>query len=306
MNAITSSTKFDYVTGTMATPPEIAVIEPTNRCNLNCVMCYRLEHLGDVGDMSFSLFKQIADSVKGARMICCHGGGEPLLHPDILKMIDYAHEACNPEVLSITTNATLLDHEMAKGLAASKLGVLYASIDGADKRTYEGIRGFSFEQVVENVRYFKSMSRIPIVVQYTVMKDNLQSLLRLPELVRYIGADRINVQHLLKWNRQMEGMRVIDGIYEDFERIRVLVLDEAGKYGVECSIPPIGFIDKCDLPFREAYFNFKGEIAPCCVAVHVSLERSFTDINGDRIREWRRKVGQGEFFEECRRFCYVK
>jgi len=306
MNTVTPSMKFDYATGMISFPPEIAVIEPTNRCNLNCTICFRRAYLKEVGDMDFPLFKRIARAIKGAKLVCCQGGGEPLLHPRIFDMLNHLREVSNPETIIMTTNATILDQEMARRLASSKLDALHVSIDGSDRETYERIRGFDFNQVVENTRYFKSISQIRTVVTLTAMKENMESLVGMPRLVKQIGAEELDVQYLLRWNPQMHSLRVVDGVCDRYEKIRAETLEEAKRLGVECVIPQIGFMDRCDLPFRQVYYNFKGELAPCCVAINVSLERSFTDINGDRIREWRRKVGQGEFFEECRRFCYVK
>ena len=296
--------KFAHATGMMLGAPEIAVIETTNRCNLDCIMCYKHEHLKETGDIDFELFKQIAQAVKGARHICCHGGGEPLLHPRIVEMINYVHDTCHPETLSITTNGTLLDRKMAAKLRVSKLNTLFVSIDGASKETFESIRGTSFERVVENVRYFKSISKIPTVIQCTVMKQNLASLPGLPKLVSHMGAERINVQHLLSWNVQAEKMRILD-LYDEFKRVREQTMQEAEQYRIECNIPPIPQLDRCDLPFSQVYFNFKGGIAPCCVAIHITLEKSFRKINGRNIKNWRRRAIQGDWPDECRRFCYV-
>jgi MoaA/NifB/PqqE/SkfB family radical SAM enzyme len=301
--------KVDYKTGMVHGPPEIAVIEVTNRCNLNCIMCYRLEYLNETGDMSFELFQQIAQTVKGAKHICCHGGGEPLLHPRILEMIDCAWQICRPQILSITTNGTMLNHKVAEKLCQSKLNRLFVSMDGADKETYENIRGFPFEQIVENVKRFKSISTIPTVIQYTVMRQNLRSLLGLPRLVSQMGADGINVQHLIAWNRGTEKMRIID-LHREFQKISQTVTKEARDYGIECTVNEIPryplFLGKCDLPFRQVYFNHRGGIAPCCIAIHLSLEDDFTQRNGRNIRDWRRRVIRGDFPQECKTFCYFR
>jgi MoaA/NifB/PqqE/SkfB family radical SAM enzyme len=147
------------------------------------------------------------------------------------------------------------------------------------------------------------------VIQYTVMRQNLLSLLGLPRLVSRMGADEINVQHLITWNRETEGMRIVDLIGE-FQEIKRRVTDEAKDYSIECNINDIpGYplhLDKCDLPFREVYFNSRGEIAPCCIAVHLCLEKDFTQRNGSGIRDWRRRVAQGDFPEECKTFCNVR
>lgn len=136
------------------------------------------------------------------------------------------------------------------------------------------------------------------------MKPNLASLPALPTLVSYIGVERINVQHLLSWNAQAEKMRIID-LYEEFEKVRGKTMEAAEKYGIECSIPPIPQLDRCDLPCNQVYFNVGGGIAPCCVAIHITLEKSFRRINGKNIRNWRRRAIKGDWPDECKRFCYV-
>ena len=49
-------------------------------------------------------------------------GGEPLLHPDIWKMLEYAQDKINNDSVLIT-NATLITDEIAKKLTASGIGV---------------------------------------------------------------------------------------------------------------------------------------------------------------------------------------
>jgi hypothetical protein len=93
---------------------------------------------------------------------------------------------------------------------------------------------------------------------------------------------------------------------QDFEWIRRIVIKKAADYKVECSIPPIPIpMVRCDLPLREIYFNSKGQIAPCCIAIHLSLENDFKEVNGKQIINWRRKVIRGDFPAECMQFCYV-
>lgn len=78
-------TKFTHATGLMLGAPESAVIETTNRCNLDCIMCYRREYLKEAGDMDFDVFKQIAQRINGARHICCHGGENRFCTPGLLR-----------------------------------------------------------------------------------------------------------------------------------------------------------------------------------------------------------------------------
>ena len=65
-------------------------IEITNVCNLNCSFC--LPHNRKHKFMNFEEFKLILDKIKPyTQYIYLHVKGEPLLHPEVDKFIEYAY-----------------------------------------------------------------------------------------------------------------------------------------------------------------------------------------------------------------------
>ena len=112
-------------------------------------MCMRDFMTEDIGYMSMDTFMSIfesgiPDSIK------LNWRGEPLLHPDIDKMIRYAKEIGVHEV-ALNTNGQLLTREMIDKLSLAQLDWLIISIDGATKSTYETIRkGGDFETLYKN------------------------------------------------------------------------------------------------------------------------------------------------------------
>lgn len=159
--------------------PSLIHVEVTNRCNLNCKMCGRtLMSLKGKSDLSFDLYVKIIDQASrmGTEMIILHSWGEPLLHPDIDKMIFYASQRGLPTWLS--TNATLLDDCIGLKLIQAGLGGIVFSVDGATAKTYEEIRrGASFEKVSRNIENFLKLkkdmrSRIMCTVQMIEMQEN--------------------------------------------------------------------------------------------------------------------------------------
>lgn len=83
-------------------------IEITNICNLKCDFC--LPHNRVNKFMSFDEFKHILNEIKPySKYIYLHVKGEPLLHPEVDKFIEYAYN--EGFFINLTTNATLLkDH----------------------------------------------------------------------------------------------------------------------------------------------------------------------------------------------------
>ena len=64
---------------------------PTNKCNLNCKFCSCGDRRKDL-ELTLEECKKVIDIVskRGTKSITITGGGEPLLHPDINKIIRYA------------------------------------------------------------------------------------------------------------------------------------------------------------------------------------------------------------------------
>lgn len=110
----------------------------TARCNLSCKHCYTVR-LVKKGELSFEEIKNILldASQVGVRHIN-FTGGEIFVRNDALDII--SHTSSLGIRTSIVTNGLLLDEEVVKGLARSKVFVFF-SLDGADKEIHERIRG---------------------------------------------------------------------------------------------------------------------------------------------------------------------
>jgi len=138
-------------------PPHL-YIEPTNACHLACVMCPRDQSRKPVGFLDFTLFEKIvSDSLAYGtrRRIILHKDGEPLLHPELERMISYLKEKRAARTVAFSTSGFGLNEEKARALIESGLDEINFAVDGATKETYEKIRRNSrFEEVEENIRSF--------------------------------------------------------------------------------------------------------------------------------------------------------
>lgn len=121
--------------------PTVLFIEPTNACDLNCIMCPRNNMKRLVGQLPIELYKDIIDQGfgKGLTNVYFQGFGEPLINKRITDFIRYAKEK-NLHT-GMTTNASFLTNEMSKDLINSGLDEIHFSIDGFRESTYKKIRG---------------------------------------------------------------------------------------------------------------------------------------------------------------------
>jgi MoaA/NifB/PqqE/SkfB family radical SAM enzyme len=176
-------------------PIEIT-LESTARCNLSCPMCPRHIYTFDNENMDLDLYRRIvSDCSDYVEFIWPYGIGEPLMHPHIFDMIQITREAGIRTGLS--TNATLLDSERADRILDSGLDYLIVAFDGASKGTYEKYRvGAIFEKTLENTLAFleqkrKRDSKIHVVVQMVVLKDNAGEIPEYRKLWSIPGVDEI-------------------------------------------------------------------------------------------------------------------
>ena len=132
------------------------IIEPTNTCNLRCTFCFVTEGMTrDGGFMGFSLFKKIIDDCPDLEHLCMHNWGEPLLHKDIFKMIEYAkNKGVNYVVMN--TNGTLLSDKMIDRIVDSRLDIIRFSIDGSAE-TFKRVRGVDLFKIEENINKLKKI-----------------------------------------------------------------------------------------------------------------------------------------------------
>ena len=91
--------------------------ETTNKCNLRCVMCAREFMEANKGEIDFDLFKKVIDEAagNGLKSIKLNWRGEPLIHPKVPEMVEYAKNKGVIEVM-FNSNGILLTKELSRKL----------------------------------------------------------------------------------------------------------------------------------------------------------------------------------------------
>ncbi|MGF6905775.1 radical SAM protein [Fusobacterium sp. PH5-44] len=124
----------------------IALIEITEKCNLNCNVCYA--NSGEGQHLSLNKIKKMIDFYQEAEYnkaeILQISGGEPTLHPNIIEIIAYAKTAGIPFVM-LNTNGIKLAENGAFLEELSQFNQqgfeIYLQFDGLDNFIYQKLRG---------------------------------------------------------------------------------------------------------------------------------------------------------------------
>ncbi|RQD72589.1 MAG: radical SAM protein [Tindallia sp. MSAO_Bac2] len=141
-------------------------LEITDRCNLNCSICYRkswedMDYDRDMTDETLEKVYRDLDEIEGIQKIVIGGIGEPFYHPKITEII----KRLEKYPLHITTNGTLLTEEIIEALTGT-VQEITVSIDGVGE-AFCDIRGISLDGIVKGIRALqkKSMNRIPRILK---------------------------------------------------------------------------------------------------------------------------------------------
>jgi sulfatase maturation enzyme AslB (radical SAM superfamily) len=183
--------------------PSMLTLETSSRCNLRCVMCPQaINVVKRPKHMESEMIVSLERFIRQSNNVQLHGIGEPLASPAFWDSLKFIPESCDS---SINTNLTVLDDRRLKNLVASQLRAINVSLDAARPETYQKIRGFSFEEVTNNIRRFvdarrESGKKFPLLfMNMTLMRSNIEEVLEFIDMAADMGADSIYFWHLNHW-----------------------------------------------------------------------------------------------------------
>lgn len=196
-------------------------IEPTSSCNLDCRTCIRNVWDEPQGMMSEAVFSRVGEGLQAFSPIpsVFFGGfGEPLFHPNIVKMI--ARLKALGITVELITNGTLLTRELSRELIEAGLDTLWVSLDGATPESYADIRlGAALPEVLENLAHFRQItnerygteslhslfpiSRTKLGISFVAMKRNIADLPAVINIGHQFDAEHFMVTNVLPYTREM-------------------------------------------------------------------------------------------------------
>jgi radical SAM protein with 4Fe4S-binding SPASM domain len=245
--------------------PFTVFIEPTNVCNFRCVMCpesfpdYQ-ELAGYYQRMPMELYEKIVEDLRDLGRIKAlkfYFEGEPLLHPELGKMIRIARLAGVADRTEVTSNASLLTDERCAELVQSGLDYIRISVYAVDEDGHRELTGSKLtpRQILENVRRLRTLrenmgSPTPVIyAQY--LHQSAAGEARFVET--YSGvADELGVDYRHNWNGSDERKSelVTIGYSPDPQGVQ-----NAFRFGKQA----------CPEPFYTLAVKANGDVSPCCI-----------------------------------------
>lgn len=159
----------------------------TNACNLNCTHCFMRAGKRLANELAKEDWNHVlTDFSECGGKAVTFTGGEPLMNPDFVEIIEYAHRLGLQ--ITVLTNGLLWNEELIDRLSPM-LAEVQISIDGVDDASNAKVRkAGTFEQLVRNViRFSKNGVRVSVATTFT--QDNIDTAPRYAELVGRINEE---------------------------------------------------------------------------------------------------------------------
>jgi radical SAM protein with 4Fe4S-binding SPASM domain len=264
LNLLTKEVQFLLGHSRLFSLPNKLTIDINNVCNLRCPLCPtgRNDKSASRGFMKFEEFKKVIDELGNyLTNLELYNWGEPLLHRDLIKMIQYAKGRNIP--VCISTNLNALDEGMAEALISTHIDKIFISCDGASPETYSKYRvGGDFDKVISNTAQLVEVKErmnnhyTRLILLFHVFRHNEHEVERVKEVANSIGVElRINRM------RTDMGKEIFERVEDSIERDK----DWIPLNPEHCGFDPEGKKHfTCKHLWKTAVINWDGAILPCC------------------------------------------
>ena len=151
--------------------PLLVQVELTEACNLRCRFCYNSQK----PRYNTNVFRMLDSLAEQSVMQVTLTGGEPLMHPDFFKILEYATaKFTNVMILS---NGALMDNKVVERISSAGVMSVSISIHG-DEKTHEQLTGISgsYKCSMDAIKYFLKIGKTPVASNFVLNAANLNVL----------------------------------------------------------------------------------------------------------------------------------
>jgi MoaA/NifB/PqqE/SkfB family radical SAM enzyme len=189
--------------------PLVVDLDPTSFCDLACPECISTGVLNQ-GQFPRRRLEQIAEEMAaaGVQAVILIGGGEPLMHKGVGRVIEILHSAGIR--IGLVTNGTLIDRHLDD--LAARLSWIRVSVDAATAETYGQFRpsrsgASQFPKIIANMRRLARCKQGKLGYSFLLMQrrddsgkvigSNYHEVLQAGLLARSIGCDYFEIKAMM-------------------------------------------------------------------------------------------------------------
>lgn len=251
------------------------------RCNYKCSHCYASDfETTELPPLSVTEIFETVDK-------CCDEGafhfniigGEPTLHKDLFKLIDYINR--KPAIMSLATNGSMIDLEYARNLKKNGLDVVLLSLDSLYEEEHDQIRGKgSYKKAIKAMESCFKVN-LKVYISTVLTKKNIRdgSMQKLESFC----AQRKMLMHtnLPALYGMWKGREDLFFSAEDKELVRKLY---SGKHVRACEMSSY-FATQCRSGKEKLHITAYGDVMPCTF-----VPITFGNVKTEKLSDIRKKM----------------
>ncbi len=178
----------------------------TDICNCRCQHCYQ-DSFSPASQLSFSALVKIFENIKDflqrkkVKLTVNLTGGEPLLHPDWKRLLEFLSAQPVVHQLGLITNGHFLDSQNCHFLSRFPGCKLKISAEAAEEKSYEFFRGpgrwEKFLQGIEQAR----KTGLEMTLMFTLLEINAD---RLEEVIQFAWEQKFHnviIERFIPWGK---------------------------------------------------------------------------------------------------------
>lgn len=207
--------------------------EMTERCNLNCKMCYSIDKNScNKKEMSTEeIFKMLKILESNNVLYLFLDGGEPLLRKDFFEIL--------PEVTKrfctwISTNGTLINAQVAKKLKENNVNTVFVSLHGSNAEIHEKITqtNGSFNKTIEGIKNLIS-NNVATMTTFQVSKLNKDNIEEYVNICKELKVRKINFLRPYPLGNGIENYKKYGLTASEYEVFTYKVKEICEKYDMD-------------------------------------------------------------------------
>ncbi len=201
--------------------PQSLHVELTRACNLNCYYCYNNSgpNIKERLLSTETLLDVIRELSERGLAVVELTGGEPLLHPDFIKILNFCCDHLN--LVSILSNGTLIDDHFVEKIIHLKNKIIFSiSLDSYLANEHErksGVVG-SFQRTVNAIRVL-SKQKFIVRVSMAVDDKNWKQIEKTLLFAKSIGATKFTYSPIIPVGRGGSNGKQLFGFDTPFDEV---------------------------------------------------------------------------------------
>lgn len=244
--------------------PSHGQIALTNACPQRCAFCYNRDRTGERMDGA-TILKTIEALQEMGLVWLGLTGGEPLLCPDLSRIVARAAEKC---AVKLFTTGLGITPAQAAELKRAGLFSVSVSLDHWEAEAHDRGRGYSgaFAEALRAVDVFKTAG-LDTGVSAVLTRDMIRSGQTAP-LLEFFGTLRIDEIWLSEAKPSSRPFWKEEGVCDDEERLALAALQDRANRNGGPSVNYLGHFEGpehfgCNAGTKMIYIDPFGEVSPC-------------------------------------------